>query len=133
MIGYNCRGMGHSRLVQLNTLENNWSCNSTNREISSFQVTIDLCCYQGRFNKLSLGFLIRCKYQLGSFKVKGVSWVIPHVSKQGIGGLSIINGSVVSSHSVGYIHTSLTIIHTIWAFHAFNSVVAFHWISWAMF
>ena len=114
--------MSYNRLVQLNTLENNWSCNSTNREVTRFQIAIDICCYQGRFNKLSLGFLIRCKYQLGSFKVKGMSWVIPCVNKQGIGGCFSCNGSFVSSHSVGYINTSLTIIHAFWAMHTFYSV-----------
>ena len=67
---------------------------------------------------MSFGFLIRCKYQLGSFKVKGVSWVIPCVNKQGIGGFGIINVRFMSSHSIGYIHTSLTIVYSIWALHA---------------
>ena len=114
--------MSHNRGVQLNTFENNWSCNSTNGEVTRFQITIDICCYQGRFNKLSFGFLIRCEYQLGSFKVKGVSWIIPHVDKQSIRGCGTINGSFVSSHSIGYIHTSLTIIHSLWALHALYSV-----------
>ena len=114
--------MSHSRSIQLNTLENNWSCDSTNREVTRFQIAIDICCYQGRFNKLSLGFLIGCEYQLGTFKVKGMSWIIPCVSKQSIGGYFSINSSAMPSHSVGYINTSLTIIHPFWALHAFNLV-----------
>ena len=35
-----------------------------------FKLQLTFYLYQGRFNKLSLGFLIRCEYQPGSFKVK---------------------------------------------------------------
>ena len=114
--------MSHNGDVQLSTFENNWSCNSTNGEVSRFQIAIDICCYQGRFNKLSFGFLIRCEYQLGSFKVKGVSWIIPHVNKQSIRGCGISNSRFMSSHSIGYIHTCLTIIYSIWTLHAIHSV-----------